>query len=347
MFKISIKVITISVFMLFVASANAGNENRSGSAAGTQLLINPWARSSGMMSANMAGAEGIEGAFLNVAGLAYVKRTEIAYANSNYLIGSDISINTIGIGQKIGDASVIALSVMLMNYGDINITTYDLPEGGIGTFSPSASNFALSYARIFSNSIYGGITVRILSESIANVSASGVAFDAGIKYVTGADDQFKFGITLKNFGPPMQFEGDGLFIESEVVATEDQMILRQTSEAFEIPALMGIGGSYDFKFGENHTLTTHAAFISNSFSRDQFNFGGEYGLKDMFFIRSGYTLERSTNVDATSASAFTGLGAGASVKLPLTGAHVMLDYSYRESNPFSGTHTIGINIALQ
>lgn len=347
MIKTNIKIASTALFMLMVMSVKAGNENRSGSAAGSQLLINPWARSSGLMSANMAGVKGIEGAFLNVAGLAFVKRTEIAYSNSNYLVGSDININSIALGQKLGDASVVALSVMIMNFGDIEITTADLPEGGVGKFSPRASNFALSFAHSFSTSIYGGVTVRFLTESISNVKASGMSIDAGIKYVTGKDDRFQFGITLKNFGPPMQFEGDGLYVDAELVSTEAQSTLRQTTEAYEIPALMAIGGSYDFKLAEGHILNANVAFVSNSFSRDQFNFGAEYGLKNRFFLRGGYTLERATETDATSASAFTGLGAGASVKLPLSGAHIMLDYSYRDTNPFAGVHSIGVSIALQ
>jgi hypothetical protein len=345
--NISKKIAFTIVSLMFVVSANAGNEDRSGSASANQLLINPWARSSGLMGSNMAGVQGIEGAFLNVAGLAYVKRTEIAYANSNYLVGSDISINSIGLAQKIGDASVIGLTVMIMNYGDIEITSEDLPEGGVGKFSPRSSNFALSYARSFSNAIHGGITVRVISESIANMKASGVAFDAGIKYVTGKDDQFQLGITLKNFGPPLQFEGDGLYTDVEIVATGDQRNLRQTSEAYEIPALLSIGGSYNFTLADDHKLKANAAFVSNSFSRDQFNFGAEYGLKERFFLRAGYMLERTTTEDATSATAFTGLGVGGSIKLPLSAAHIMLNYSYRDTNPFNGVHSIGVSIALQ
>lgn len=345
--KINIKIISAVALLLAVTSVKAGNENRSGSASASQLLVNPWARSSGMMGANMAGVQGVEGAFLNVAGLAYVKRTEIAYSNSNYLVGSDISINTLALGQKIGDASVLGVSVMIMNFGDINITSTDLPEGGVGTFSPRASNFALSYARSFSNAIHGGLTARVISESISNVKASGIAFDAGIKYVTGKDDRFQFGITLKNFGPPLKFEGDGLYIDAEIISTEAQSGLRQTSEAYEIPALMNIGGSYDLKFGEAHAVNLNACFISNSFSRDQFNFGAEWGFKEMFYLRTGYMLERSTVEDATSATAFTGLGAGASIKLPLKAAHIMVDYSYRDTNPFNGVHSIGVSIALQ
>ena len=111
-----------------------------------------------------------------------------------------------------GESSVIALSVTAMSFGDIDITTEDLPEGGIGSFSPVYTNIGLSYAKEFSNSIYGGLTVRIISEAISNVRAQGVAFDAGIRYVTGERDHIKFGISLKNVGPPMRYRGDGLTV---------------------------------------------------------------------------------------------------------------------------------------
>ena len=98
---------------------------------------------------------------------------------------------------------------MNMSFGELDITTEDKPEGGIGTFSPKVSIFALSYAKSFSNSISGGITVKGVSESMSNAKASGVAFDMGVRYVTGENDRVKFGIALRNVGPKMKFEGDG------------------------------------------------------------------------------------------------------------------------------------------
>ena len=65
-----------------------------------------------------------------------------------------------------------------MNYGDLQITTTELPEGGIGTFNPSSTNFNLAYAKKFSQSISGGLNLKIVSQSIANARAQGVAIDA-------------------------------------------------------------------------------------------------------------------------------------------------------------------------
>ena len=40
-------------------------------------------------------------------------------------------------------------------------------------------NIGISYAKAFSNSIYGGFAIKIISESISNSKAQGVAIDAG------------------------------------------------------------------------------------------------------------------------------------------------------------------------
>ena len=71
-------------------------------------------------------------------------------------------------------------------------------------------NFNLAYAKKFSSSISGGLNLKVVSQSISNVRAQGMAFDAGIRYVTGDQEHIKFAISLKNVGPPMSFSGDGL-----------------------------------------------------------------------------------------------------------------------------------------
>ena len=90
-----------------------------------------------------------------------------------------------------------------MNFGEVEITTTSSPEGGLGVFKPSYLNINLAYAKAFSNSIYGGLNVKLISESIEDASAMGIAIDAGIQYVTGEQDQIKFGVALKNVGPPL------------------------------------------------------------------------------------------------------------------------------------------------
>ena len=63
------------------------------------------------------------------------------------------TISSFGFSQKVGESGVLGFSVMSMDFGDIEITTVELPEGGLGTYSPKFMNIGISYAKIFSNSI--------------------------------------------------------------------------------------------------------------------------------------------------------------------------------------------------
>jgi hypothetical protein len=353
------KILPIFISLLALSgTAYAGNEDRAGEAGASQVLTNPWARSSGFGNANTTSARGLEAISLNVAGLAQIDKTEILFASTNYLSGTGIKINAFGLAQKVGESGVLGLTVNAMSFGDNDITTVDIPAGGVGTFSPSLLTIGVSYSKTFSNSIYGGLTVKVINESLPTVKSMGVAIDAGVKYVTGKYDQIQFGITLRNVGPPMKYQGNGLSIRTSLPENETPRTLSQRSADYEIPSQIMIGLSYDFflsgvdtindKLSSMHRLTAAGNFTSNSFTRDQINLGVEYAFREMFMIRGGYVYEEEALDKDLTRTALIGPTAGASVILPLGkgGTTIGLDYSYRATRSFDGTHTIGIRLGL-
>ncbi len=340
-------IIAIFAVVLSTTMALAGNPDRAGSAGAGHLLINPWARSAGMGYSAMASINGVEASYNNVAGLAFVNKTELLFTNTNYLVGTGIKLNAFGFGQRLSESSVLGLTVTNMNFGDIAITEEDLPEGGIGSFSPNYTNIGVSYAKAFSNSIYGGLTVRLISESIYNVKSQGVSFDAGIRYVTGEQDNIRFGITLRNVGPPMRYRGDGLSITATIPTNGASLTVDQRSEKYELPSLVNVGFAYDFIFSEENKLTANAQYTSNSFTKDQWGLGGEFNMRDRFFFRAGYQWENGLNSDENRTTVFTGPTAGATIQFPMNnGSNVGLDYSYRTTNPFNGVHSLGLHLTL-
>jgi hypothetical protein len=360
----ALKSITIAlVITASVQPVRGGNSDRAGQAGATELLINPWARSSGMGSAGTASARGLEAQWLNVAGMAYTQKTEVLFSNTQWLVGSGVMINSFGVSQKIGEAGVIGLSVMNMSFGDIEITTTDVPDGGIGTFSPNYLNIGLSYAKSFSNSINGGLTVRVVNQNIQNLSATGVAFDAGVSYTTrlGSKDKEKnkdnlqFGIALKNVGPPMKFSGDGLGVRGTVPGGDRSLTLEYRAAQYEMPSSLHIGATYHWRtLNLMHRITGAANFTSNSFTRDLMNFGLEYSFKDLFMLRGGYVLQLGSDGENNDVaiSALMGPTAGVTVNVPLTKkgsekkSTLGIDYSFRATTPFAGAHAIGVRIAL-
>ena len=342
----------VTAGVVLSSSLFAGNEDRIGSAGASHLLINPWARGSAIGDAGVANMNGIEATFTNVAGLAFTDKTQIKFNYSNWMGNAGISLNSAGFAQRISESSVFSVSVQSLNYGDIPITTVANPEGNIGFFSPRANIFNVAYAKEFSSSISGGINFKVISENISNMKATGVAIDAGIRYVTGEQDHIKFGIALKNVGPVMKYKGDGLAQQVTYVSTGFIGSLENRSATYEMPSLLSIAGSYDFIFSEKNKLNVAAAFTANSFSKDQFRLGLDYGMtteKMAFNLRGGFVYENGLFSAENRSNALIGPTAGFSIDA-LVGkskSALGLEYCARFAGVFGVIHTIGATISLK
>lgn len=339
--------------LLFVsASLFAGNPDRQGEAGAYELLMNPWARSAGLHTMTTANVSGVEAMWLNVAGLSRINRTEVYLSHAIYLSGADINLNAFGISQKVGEHGAFGLSIMAVDFGDILVTTADQPEGTGSTFSPNFFNIGLSYAHTFENKVSVGILFRGISETTAELSAFGFAIDAGVQYVTGPQDNFKFGISLRNVGSPMRFGGQGLAVkgtnpDGTTGGVNYQLTYDQRAASFELPSALNIGGSYDINFGINR-VTVVGNFTANSFSQDQIGAGVEYSLNDLFMLRAGYKYEFGSE-DEVTAPLYTGLSGGVSVNIPVSKENpnkIGIDYAYRQTRLLEGTHNIGVRISL-
>ena len=345
---------TIKIFAVFAVlvtlsvSVYAGNDQRRGTAGAPELLINPWARNTGWGGVNVAGVRGVSSMFSNVAGLAFVDNVEVAYTATMLYGGknglsSGASINTFGLGVRLHERGVAGVYVMSMSFGEIDVTKYLSPESGNGTFSPSYMNINVAYSHSFTNTIHGGVTFKMVSESIDNVSGSGLGIDAGIQYVTGEDDELKFGISLKNWGPTMKYGGSGLSLQMINTAGNNFTVETRASE-MQLPTCLNIGLSYDILIpSHDQRVTLAAAFTSNAFLRDNYTIGVEYSLMKMFQVRCGYIMQPGLWT-VNRATANNGLCAGASVDVPLSkddNIGLTIDYSYQSASPLKGTHAIG------
>ena len=355
--KIQLLLIGLAVSSLVFA----GNDERAGQAGASELLVNPWTRSTGMGNAGSLLTRGIEAMSLNVAGLAELGKLEINFSHRDWLGQSGINVNAFGVASHVGESGVIGLEIMTMAIGKIEKTTVALPEGGQGTFSPLFFTMGVSYAKQFSKRINGGITFRIIHEEITNVQANGMAIDAGVNYTTGINDEIKFGIALKNVGPAMVYRGSGLTVTGEIPGSSRPITQEQRSQQFELPSLLLIGLSYDFLFTlvedslnrgirAMHRISPAFTFTSNSFTPDLFAFGAEYAFKEMFMGRLGYAIEGRTGVGELGSTALSGLSFGATVEYPMSkkknNGTVALDFSWQQTENFGGITSFGFRMNM-
>lgn len=339
----------------FAVTAEAGNPDRQGEAGAYELLMNPWARSAGLHSMSTANVSGVEALRLNVAGVARINKTQASLGYARYLQGSGINMNAFGISQKV-KSGAIAISMMSLDFGDIPVTTTSQPEGTGATFSPSFVNIGVGYSHVFENKVSVGILFRGVTETISDLKASTFAIDAGVQYVTGPNDNFKLGISLRNVGGKMRFKGEGA-VRPTLTPNGSRPFNLTTEEAtaaFELQSQLNIGGSYDFYFNKMHRLTLLGNFTSNAFSQDQFGAGVEYSLNDILVLRGAYRYEVGSGTVET-APLYTGLAGGFSLQIPLDkeakkeglfGTQLSIDYAYRTTKILGGTHNIGLRFDL-
>lgn len=340
---------TVVLSLTMCHSAFAGNPDRQGEAGAYELLMNPWARSAGLHTMGTSFVSGVEAMRLNVAGLSRVKGTEVVVSHARYLEGTDIKMNAFGLAQKVGKNGTFGLSLMAMDFGDIPVTTENSPEGTGGTFSPNFFNLGLGYGHIFENKISVGILFRAISESTADLKAFGFALDAGVQYVSGPQDNFKLGLSLRNVGSPMSFGGQGLSQQLSVPNSTYQLSYEQRPSAFELPSVLNIGVSYDFILGDKNRLTAISNFTSNSFSRDQLGAGIEYAFNEKFMLRGGYKYELGQSEAPEEKNVYTGLAGGLSIQVPVSKKSTTtfgIDYAFRASNPWGGTHNLAVRLGF-
>ena len=327
----------------------AGNPDRQGEAGAAELLLNPWARSAGLHSMSTASVSGIDAMRINVAGLSRINGGEFVVSNRRLWEGSQIGINSLGFVTKAGSSGAFAVSLVAMDFGAIDVTTTAQPNGTGGTYTPSFFNLGVGYSYTYENKISVGLLLRAISETLPDVSASGFAIDAGVQYVSGDRDEFKLGIALRNIGSPMEFSGEGITFRADVLDSDIEypVTVSQRAEDFELPSLLNIGVSYDFYFGETNYLRALANFTSNAFARDDIGVGAEFSFRNIVTLRGAYKHALDSNIDERNL--YTGFAGGVSIDVPLKRADnrvVGIDYAYRTTNPFSGTHNFSLRFGF-
>ena len=158
----------------------------------------------------------------------------------------------------------------------------------------------------------------------------------------------------------MQASGEGLSFTNVDVNTGLAATQQRKSSTYQLPSLLNIGASYDFyvaaqkdsasnQIKADHRITLAGNFTANSFTKDQYRLGVEYGFRNLFMLRAAYVLESTTWFDSNlRTSAYTGPAFGGSLVAPLgkSGSTFGVHYAYEMTERFSGTHSIGIRLDL-
>lgn len=337
------RLIALMALALLLAAprAQAQGDEAAGTAAADYLLLPMTARSAALgttLTGGLSDLNGVEAIQSNPAALMTNAGTNALFSRTNYV--ADVGINYFGVAQRLGNNN-IALTVTAWDFGDIPLTSADLPDPDGLTYGASTIVLTGTYARQFTDRIAAGVTAKVVSESIDDVNASTVAFDAGMTYVVG-ESGLRFGVSLRNFGPKLTYGGNGLsrFVTfSDNDATGFPVAIE--AESFELPSLLNFGAAYTRAVAEDFNFTVIGNFRSNSYNQDEYSGGLEFDFQRLVFVRGGFQIQE--DMDATF---YQGWNVGGGVNLDVSGTNFSVDYAFRGTEYFDGINLISASITL-
>ena len=287
------------------------------------LKIESGTRGIGMGGSQAASGRGLSGAYYNPASIAFIDRSEVYFSKSEYFAG--ITHNTIGYGTRLTPTDYFGLHLFYLDSGLIERTTEIFPDGTGEFYNVLDISLRLMYGKQLTDRLRVGGSIKYIREEIHTTYMQSFVFDLGSNFNTGISDII-LGMSVSNFGPDVQFQGEGLQVE-------DEGTLQKISEKFSVPLVFRLGIQKDIFGGEEASasrLTVSADAINPIDYTVYGGVGAEYSWRNIVFLRSGTHLFHDT----------AGLSLGGGIKWQI----INVDYAYVNYGILEETHQFGISL---
>lgn len=283
-------------------------QDKVGSTAAPFLGITSGARASAMGSAYVALSDDGSGVYWNPGGLARAGSNTITFSNMNWFVDTQIQDASVIISSE--NVGNFALSVRALNYGEIDVTTIERPEGTGERFTPKDLSIAVSYSRFVTERFSIGATGRFVQQKIWNVASNGFAVDLGMVYQTNFRN-LKIGMSILNFGTDMSLSGDDLRrpidIDESIEGNNDRLEAYLGVDDWPMPLIFRVGVAVDLLDLTDHKVVMALDAKHPNDNSESLDVGLEYGFKDLVFLRGGYRSFLSTQTEDQSITMGFGL----------------------------------------
>jgi hypothetical protein len=315
----------------------AEKPNRVGTTTANFLEIGYGPEGVAMGDAYVSAVNNLSAVYWNPAGLAFLQHNEAQFMLQPWLVNTKISFVAVGVPlRRIG---TIALSIIHMGYGDMEVTTLQSQNGTGELFDANEFALALSYGRAVTDWFAFGAGAKYVSSQIWHVTGSAAAFDLGVLIKTDflspegkAKEGMRIGMSISNYGTKLRYEGIDLLNPIDILPDENgnyrdvagQFHLR----SWELPLLFRVGMSIQPIVVDNHRVTLAIDALHPNNNSESVNVGLEYALTvpafGRIFLRGGY---KALFMEASEYGLT--LGAGFSMNL-LRNTGIRFDYAYRD-----------------
>ena len=300
-----------------------------GTSAANWLKVESGTRGIAMGGSQAASGRGMSGVYYNPASIAFIEASEVYYSKSEYLAG--ITHNTIGYGARLTSTDYFGLHLFYLNSGEMEVTTVPSPNGTGEMFSVLDLSLRLIYGKQLTDRLRIGASIKYIREEIFTVKMQSFVFDLGSNFNTGIYG-LKLGMSVSNFGPDVQFTGEGL---DKVVpdSTDISGKLSKITQKFSVPLVFRLGIQKYLMGEDEESIDRLSVSIDAINPIDYTVYGGvgaEYAWNNMVFIRGGTHFFHDT----------AGLSLGGGLKWSM----VSVDYAYVNYGILKETHQFGISL---
>ncbi|MCX6152053.1 MAG: PorV/PorQ family protein [Ignavibacteriales bacterium] len=314
-------------------------QNKVGSTAAPFLNIAVGPRAISMGSAFVATANDVTSLYYNPAGASRLNSNGAYFSHSRWF--ADINYNWAGAVLNMGDMGAVGLSLTYLDYGDMEVTNLNEPDGTGEFFNPYDLSFAFTYAYNLTDRFSVGGTVKYVNQKIYNSSSSAVAADLGVLFLSDIYG-LRVGASISNFGTDMKLDGKDLYVQHDInrniFGNNEQILAKLNTDSYPLPLTFRIGIAMDAINTDMHRITIGADALHPSDNSESLNIGGEYNFMKIISLRAGYkALFQDQSEEGLT------LGAGLSYEFN-SGVGLMVDYAYQDFGILKYTQHFSLGI---
>jgi len=335
----AIRTLAVCVCLVFFGYSEFFAQAKISTTAAQFLGISIGARALGMGGTSVASAFDVSSIYYNPGAFSQTHETQVLVSTTDWLVGS--KFRWLGAMIDVDGSNAFGLSVTQLAYGDELVTTESNPEGTGERWSAQDFAVALSYARNLTDRFSIGGSAKYISQSIWNESASTVAFDVGLLFVSGFHDM-RLGMSIANFGGDMKMEGRDLRkvidLDPSDAGSNKLNLANLVTDPWPIPLIFRVGLAMDVVKNQTATVTVECDALRPSDNVEVVNLGVEVTFLNLVSLRGGYKSLFQTDSEE-------GLTLGGGLKYKELGSMGLeVNYAYQKFGRFGNINTISLAI---
>lgn len=285
-------ILTSIIAILFTANVFSQifqDNSKRGTTAAPFLSIGQGARAIGMGSAFVAITDDPNALYWNPAGITKVQGFGFVVDHTTWI--ADINYNFMALTYNLGSFGTIGASFTISDVDEMKVTTVEKPDGTGEVFGVTDAAFSLAWAIDLTDNFTIGFNPKFIYQSIWRMSATTIALDLGVQYVTPFDGTI-LAMSISNFGPKMQLSGSSTQVlvdpDPNTTGNNSSIVANIQTDSWDLPLTFRVGLGYQPLKSEDNTVTFSLDALHLNDNYESLNVGAEYNYDDFISLRAGY-----------------------------------------------------------